>query len=84
MNPFVSAQRGLTTKLKSSKQYKGKDRITLFDQAAVGMTSMIMSEASTVIGWLQSQPQIVSRAFHYHLLRYGDMADKSGIFDTRG
>jgi CRISPR-associated protein Csm1 len=79
--PLSFCAERVDNKLQCSKRHKGKDRITLFDQTVSwDDLKVIMSEASTVIRWLQSQPQIVSRAFAYHLLRYGDMADKSGIF----
>ena len=66
--------------LKKSKDYSGKDSITLFNQTIKwDELDKVLSEANKVINWLNNEPPIVSRGFIYNLRKYGEMAQKSRI-----
>lgn len=62
-------------KLKDSKMKEGKDSITLLNQTVRwDELNKILVEAKRVIGWLEKEPPIVSRALIYNLWEYGEMS----------
>jgi CRISPR-associated protein Csm1 len=80
--PISFCARMAEDKLKDSKLQEGKDRITLFNQTiSWDELNKILIEANKVVEWLEKDPPIISRAFAYNLLEYGEMAYISNIFN---
>ncbi len=62
-------------KLKSSKSEEGKDNITFLNQTVSwDELDKILLEANGVIGWLEEDPPLISRALVYNLREYGEMS----------
>jgi len=72
-------------RLGDSKRSEGKDRISLFGQPLHWRElDQVLEEARKVIDWLEKEPPVVSNKFVQNLRRYGEMAERAGLFKKGG
>lgn len=73
---------GEKRRVEESERKEGKDKITLFDQTVDWhQLENILKGAKEIISWVKEEPPIVSRGFVHNLRKYGEMAEKSRIYD---
>lgn len=83
--PLSFCAEAVESRLRDSKRLEGKDRISLFNQPLNWKElDNVLGEARRFINWLEKVPPVISNKFVQDLRRYGEMAERAGLFKKGG